>query len=113
MQTFDLHSQLIGVRSKFILLNKTHALPEGFEPQMAEYKDSGVQMNVAMLDAYAQLSAAVTENTGDKMYVSSVYRSVAEQAEIQANDQELALPPGHSEHHTGLAVDVYVFELQV
>ena len=48
-----------------------------------EYKDSGVQMNVAMLDAYAQLSAAVTENTGDKMYVSSVYRSVAEQAEIR------------------------------
>lgn len=111
LQSFDLNSQTEWrSEQSLILLNKTHALPEGFEPQMAEYKDSGVQMNVAMLDAYAQLSAAVTENTGDKMYVSSVYRSVEEQAEIQANDPEIALPPGHSEHHTGLAVDVYVFE---
>lgn len=111
MQSFDLNSQTEWrSEQSLILLNKTYALPEGFEPQMAEYKDSGVQMNIAILDAYGQLSAAVTENTGDKMYVSSVYRSVEEQAEIQANDPEIALPPGHSEHHTGLAVDVYVFE---
>jgi D-alanyl-D-alanine carboxypeptidase len=111
LQNFDLADQT-DWRSEqsLILLNKTHALPEGFVPQMAEYKDSGVQMNVAILDAYAQLSAAVTENTGDKMYVSSVYRSVEEQAEIEANNPETALPPGHSEHHTGLAADVYVFE---
>ncbi|NLM19907.1 MAG: M15 family metallopeptidase [Clostridiaceae bacterium] len=111
LQGFDLNSQTEWrSEQSLILLNKAHALPEGFVPQMAEYKDSGVQMNVAILDAYAQLSAAVTENTGDKMYVSSVYRSVEEQAELQANDPELALPPGNSEHHTGLAVDVYVFE---
>ncbi len=102
--------QDLDYEQSLMLVNQSHRLPQDFVPQMAEYKDSGVQMNVAMLDAYAKLSESVTQKTDDYLYVSSVYRTDEEQGILHAEDPDYALPADHSEHQTGLAADVYVYE---
>ena len=69
-----------------ILVNQKHHLPQDFVPQMSEYKDSGVEMNVAILDAYAQLSGSVTAVANDSLFVSSVYRDASQQEELYLED---------------------------
>lgn len=109
LDLYQLSEQTEWVENQSLLLvNQNHPISENFEPNLAEYRDSGVLMNEAMLIAYGELSDSVLQETGTKMYVSSLYRSPEEQAEVFAEDPEHAMPPGYSEHHTGLAVDVYV-----
>lgn len=109
LDLYQLSEQIDWVQNQSLLLvNHDHPIPDNFEPKLAEYRDSGVLMNEAMLKAYGELSDSVLQETGIKMYVSSLYRSSEEQAEIFAEDPEYAMPSGYSEHHTGLAVDVYV-----
>lgn len=91
-----------------MLVNTLYTLPHGFEPQVSEYKSTTVYMNNCMLDAYASLSAAVTEKTGKKLYVSSDLRTEEDQEVLYQEDPLTATVPGASEHQTGLALDVYV-----
>ena len=91
-----------------MLVNEDHPLPEDFTPELALYKDTDVPMNACLLDAYSDLSAAVTEHTGKKLYVSSTYRTQEEQEELYKEDPSIANAPGASEHQTGLGLDVYV-----
>lgn len=91
-----------------LLINNDHPLPENFSADLAEYRESGVLMNRAILESYGQLSDTVLNQVHDKMYVSSVYRSLEEQALLFEEMPDYALAPGYSEHHTGLALDVYV-----
>lgn len=106
--SYQLENTNWQVDQSLILINNEHPLPESFSPSLAEYKDSTVFMNKALLADYATLTEAVTEHTGEKMYVASVYRSLEEQAQLHTNNPDIAQPAGHSEHHTGLALDVYV-----
>ena len=91
-----------------MLINTQYLLPEDFVPSVSEYKSTTVYMNDCMLDAYAKLSAAVTEKTGKKLYVSSDFRSAEEQEALYLEDPLTATIPGASEHQSGLALDVYV-----
>lgn len=91
-----------------MLVNTEYMIPEAFEPYVSEYKDTDVYMNDCMQEPYAALSAAVTEKTGKKLYVSSDFRSDADQEALYEEDPLTATVPGASEHQTGLAVDVYV-----
>ncbi len=110
LQEIDLHDPDYSETQSLLLINDSHPLPHDFEANLAEYRESGVLMNQAMLESYGNLSDAVTAETSEKMYVSSLYRTFEEQAEIYEEDPVYALPPGFSEHQTGLAADVYVFE---
>ncbi len=91
-----------------MLINTTHVIAEGFDFNIEEYKDTTVYMNSCMLDAYAALSGAVTDNTGKKLYVSSDVRTREEQETLYLEDPTTATLPGASEHESGLCVDVYV-----
>lgn len=92
-----------------LLVNAAHRLPDGFEPELTEYRDTGVLMNRCVTEAYAALSAAVAERYGEKLYIRSSFRDREEQAQVSAaSDGETAAEPGASEHETGLALDVYV-----
>lgn len=91
-----------------MLINTSHTVEEGFEFNIEEYKDTTVYMNTCMLDAYAALSQAVTDNTGKKLYVSSDVRTREEQEALYFQDPTTATLPGASEHESGLCVDVYV-----
>ena len=96
----------VTVDQSLMLVNKQHRLPSGFVPNVSEYKDTTVYMNDCMIDAYARLSAAVMENTGKKLYVSSDLRSEEEQEALYRDDPLTATEPGASEHQMGLALDI-------
>ncbi len=91
-----------------MLVGLSNMLPEAYEADIGEYKDTGVLMNKAMLEAYAQLSQQVSQRFGQKLYVRSSYRTAQEQAQVVLEEGEKAIAVGASEHQTGLALDVYV-----
>ena len=98
----------ISFDQSLMLVDTEHLLPEGFVPDVLEYKDTTVYMSSCMLDSYAELSSAVKEKTGNKLYVSSDLRTSEEQEALYKEDPNTATIPGASEHQTGLALDVYV-----
>lgn len=91
-----------------MLVNTDHPLKEDFVPAVSQYGDSGVQMDTCMHEAYAALSEAVKDTTGERLLVSSDFRTEEEQKEEYAENSALAIEPGASEHQAGLALDVYV-----
>lgn len=98
----------ITVDQSLMLVNTEYTLPEDYEADVLEYKDTTVYMSRCMLESYARLSATVSEKTGKKLYVSSDFRTAEEQEELYREDPLTATLPGASEHQTGLALDVYV-----
>ncbi len=91
-----------------MLVNIQNMLPEDYEAEIGQYKDTGVLMNKAMLSAYAELSAQVQARFGQKLFVRSSYRTAQEQEQVIREEGENATAVGASEHQTGLALDVYV-----
>ena len=90
-----------------LLINSTHPLPDGFEPLLEEY--NGARMHPEMVEHYIALRDALEAKTGQRIYVSSDYRSAKEQEEILVTSPDgIAAEVGHSEHEAGLALDVYV-----
>jgi D-alanyl-D-alanine carboxypeptidase len=78
--------------------------------------DGSIQMRQAAAQAYRQMSADAGA-AGVRLVPISGFRSVADQNDLffrvkeQRNQAvskraEVSAPPGHSEHHTGYAVDV-------
>ncbi|MBR2294611.1 MAG: M15 family metallopeptidase [Clostridiales bacterium] len=95
--------------SDLMVVSKDHPLPEDFEADVVFYKDTDVLMERHTAEAYGALSAYISEEFDDKLYVSSTYRTYEEQERIYGEEGgEIAALPGMSEHQTGLALDVYV-----
>ena len=91
-----------------MLINTDHLLEDDLSADIEEYKDSGVLMNVCAETAYADIAKKVDELFGEKLYISSAYRTAEEQAETIAEEGKKAQEVGASEHQAGLALDVYV-----
>ena len=103
------------------LVNKTHELPAGWEDAIetvtiTNSEDWDVEVETKAYDAYLELKADLE---GDDVYVDldSAYRSVAKQQSIVDEFTEkygaeyvkqYVAVPGYSEHHTGLALDVFL-----
>ncbi len=91
-----------------MLVNTENLLKSDFLPDIAEYKDSGVTMNVCIMSAYERLAADVRVKFDQKLYISSAYRTAEKQDELHNDNPVIATKVGASEHQTGLALDVYV-----
>lgn len=91
-----------------LLINESYPVPGEEKPQVGEYKDSGVYMNLCMEEAYANLAEAAEEQFGEKLLVKSAFRSAEDQQEEYEADSETAAQVGCSEHQMGLSLDVYV-----
>ncbi len=103
------------------LVNKTHELPAGWEDavQIKSFTNSvgdEVQVEAKAYDAYLELKKEL-EAEGVFIDLDSAYRSVAEQQEIVDDFTKkygaeyvklYVAVPGYSEHHTGLALDLYL-----
>jgi len=105
-----------------ILVSPRQALPEGFAVEL-EYITGTLAVDVRIADPLRRLFAAATAD-GISLTLRSAYRSVERQRELfygnisrlenEGNSRERAVyltemyfaRPGHSEHHTGLAVDI-------
>lgn len=96
---------------------------------LGSYKDAdytGIYLNkyiVPMLSSMCEEMIAKNQetlgaDTGDKILISSGYRSKDYQQKLYDEaskgdpDEILSAKPGHSEHHTGLAVDIKIYTPQ-
>ena len=103
------------------LVNKQHKLPDNWEDEIeiVSFKNSedwNVDVEVKAYDAYLALKDDL-EKDGIYVDLDSAYRSVAEQQRIVDDFTEeygeeyvklYVAVPGYSEHHTGLALDLFL-----
>lgn len=103
------------------LVNKTHKLPDDWEDKletihMTNSVGDEVEVEKKAYDAYLKLKADL-EKEGVYVDLDSARRSVADQQRImdeftEEYGKDYALKtvatPGYSEHHTGLALDLYL-----
>ena len=103
------------------LVNKLNPLPEGWEDALSTVTITNslgdeVELEENAYTAYARLRADLEENDGIYTELDSARRSVAEQQRIMDEFTEkygadyaakTVAQPGYSEHHTGLALDLY------
>lgn len=113
-----------------ILVNKNHRLPEGYEVELVTMPD---KVNRAAREAYEPLCdmLAAGRKEGLNFEICSSYRDVKVQERLFAEDVEAlmktgysyeeayeevakeTMPPGHSEHSTGLAFDIVALDYQL
>jgi len=98
----------VQFNQSMMLINTDYMLPEDFTAEIAEYRDTGVNMNSCITMAYGTLSDAVKAATGDTLFISSGIRDRKQQQRLYEEQPETATIPGASEHETGLSMDVYV-----
>ncbi|MEA4944210.1 MAG: M15 family metallopeptidase [Propionicimonas sp.] len=98
-----------------LLVNAEHPLPEGFAtPELVPLVDkvpvahNGVAVAEQVEKPLLALFAAARKAGLKNLYVISGYRSAQEQQELwdASTDRSYVQPAGHSEHQTGLAVDL-------
>ena len=103
-----------------ILVNSEHKLPEGFEDTIALVRAENAvgevyQVEQKTYEAFLRLRQDLLDNDGIQAELISAYRTVQTQEEIFQHytkrfgleyAQTYAAKPGHSEHHTGFAIDV-------
>lgn len=104
-----------------VLVNAQTALPEGWEEQietvhMTNRHGEDIEVERTAFAAYEKLAAALAAE-GVHLDINSAYRSVASQQEIVESFtvkygadyvKAYVAVPGYSEHHTGLAIDLYL-----
>lgn len=91
-----------------MMINKTNLLPANFEPDVSEYNNSGLWMNSCMQSSFENLSEDVKDKFSEKLFVSSAFRTEAEQRKEIEEQGDIAQALGASEHQAGLGVDVYI-----
>lgn len=104
-----------------VLVNKTHPLPEDWEDNLSTVHITNslgddVEVEAAAYDSYLKLKDAL-EQEGVYVDLDSARRSIAAQQQIvddftakygPAYVAKYVAVPGYSEHHTGLALDLYL-----
>lgn len=103
-----------------LLVNEDHRLPDDFEetveiiPIENAFGDH-YQIEKKTYEAFLRLQADLLKNDGIQTDLISIYRTVKQQEETFARylknfgleyANKYVAKPGHSEHHTGMAIDV-------
>lgn len=97
--------------SYWIVVNKHRPLnPLQYEPSdLVEAPVPYAYANIvrqAVADAVVRMFADYTAQTGDQLRLQSVFRDYSIQQSIYDGNDTLTARPGHSEHQTGLAIDI-------
>ncbi len=114
-------AQAEGSVNYLVLVNKLHALPKGWEDALETVRTTNsvgdeVETEKKAYDAYLKLKDDLEKNDGIYPELDSARRSVAAQQEIMDKyirkygpdyAARFVAKPGYSEHHTGLALDLY------
>ena len=104
-----------------LLVNKEHAMPEGWEDKIQltyMVNNVGDKIGVERItyEAYLKLKEALLKD-GVHTDINTAYRSVQDQIDLAAEFtvkygpeyvENYVAVPGYSEHHTGLAIDLYL-----
>ena len=106
------------------LINPEKAMPEGFEETVERVwvenpEGARFQVEKKTYEAFLKLQKDLLENDGLEAHLLNSYRSIETQVEVFGRYERqfgleyasrYAAKPGHSEHHTGLAIDVSFLE---
>lgn len=113
-----------------ILVNKEHPLPEHYTVELHQLKNGASSVAACMYDALAAMLSDGTD-AGGSFVVASAYRDAAYQQQLLEEDVAASMaaglsweeayeketketmPPGCSEHATGLAVDLVALDYQI
>lgn len=113
-----------------ILVNKEHPLPDNYYVELHELSNGSCSVAACMYDALAAMLSDGTE-AGGSFVVASGYRDAAYQQQLLEEDiaasmaaglsweeayekeTQETMPPGCSEHATGLAVDLVSLDYQI
>ncbi|MCL2746686.1 MAG: M15 family metallopeptidase [Coriobacteriia bacterium] len=119
-QSFETPVQLADLHDTgtLVLVNREHAVSA--IPARNDMSDAhpavpvatpGIRLHPLALAATAELFEAARLAGVGPFHVTSGFRDYAHQQELyeQITDKSLVQAPGHSEHHTGLAVDIVPF----
>ena len=95
-----------------MLVNGHHYLDEHYKPDALKtfkktccYEEQKAKRTV--VEAFMKMQQECKEETGAQLMVNSAYRSHQDQkGTYKRNDKRYVATPGHSEHQTGLAIDV-------
>src|SRR5699024_352628 len=110
-------------KSKLVLVNKNHELPDGYEPKDLKIPDVPFPFDEDIHKKYMRKEAAdaledlfkAAKKDGYKRYGQSGYRSYKRQVEVFKNNakqmgekkaNQICARPGESEHQTGLTIDI-------
>ena len=97
-----------------IMVNKYYKVPDGYKPPDLTTVDNQLMRKVTA-DAFLKMRSDA-KNQGLKISAVSAYRSVEYQSGLynsylgedsKENVDRYSARPGHSEHHTGLALDLF------
>lgn len=103
-----------------VLVNDEKRLPDNFEDNIDiitihNYLGEEYMVEKNTYEAFINLSKDVFEDDGIRLDLDSAYRTINKQEQIyekylnkygQEYTEKYLAAPGHSEHHTGLAIDV-------
>lgn len=108
--------------SELVLVNRKQRLPYDYVPKLKEMPSDYVVKNYTgyyatpnTVDAFMKMVDALYEETGLWLWNTSSYRGADFQEELytnyvnqhgQAEADRMSAKPGHSEHQTGLVIDV-------
>lgn len=104
-----------------VLVNREHPVPDGWEKNLETVHVTNslgedVEVEKKAYEAFQRLRLDLEENDGIRLELDSGLRSISAQQDIMDRfmvkyGAEYTLntvaPPGFSEHHTGLAMDLY------
>lgn len=107
-----------------VLVNGEHRLPEGYENTIelvtvTNTEGKTYDVETRTYEAFCRLQKDLLQNDGIQAELISAYRTVARQQKTFDNyvtkfgveyATKYAAKPGHSEHHTGLAIDVGILQ---
>lgn len=102
-------------RDLLVIVNKYHRVPDGYQPSDLTYNSDGCQLRTATADAFDRMKQDAAMS-GLTLRAVSGYRSVDYQRNLynsylqgdsQANVDTYSARAGFSEHHTGMAIDVF------
>jgi len=102
-----------------VLVNRQHAISPNSNllvplspPEIPVRTIVGMYLHPTARQAVADMFSSSRRAGFDGLFVTSGYRGYALQTELYGDgDDAYVLPPGHSEHHTGLAADILVLDM--
>lgn len=91
------------------LIDQDHPVPSD-DVKLVPFRDTNLLLRQEVIPSLENLLSASKEQANEKLLIMSSYRTREEQQKLFEEDPETANEPGESEHESGLALDLYVYQ---
>lgn len=92
------------------LVNKEHKINTESTFELTNFRETSFLLERNLIDDLEKLLNDAKEETDQKILIMSTYRTKEEQEKLYEENPRIAAPVNTSEHQTGLALDLYVYQ---